>query len=152
MNITNRLKPIAAVNPDQYPEEVLAYFSFYDLEPTNKSVKHIFGTFNSQRWTLAAHIYIPQKAKATVVLLHGYLNHTGQFKHLIKHLLRQNYAVALYDLPGHGLSTGQRGQIDSFAQYTHTLNDFIDAVQPLTAGPYHLVAFSTGASIAVDYL
>jgi alpha-beta hydrolase superfamily lysophospholipase len=152
VNITNQLKPIQKVDPAQYPDSLLAYFCYYGLVPQDDSTQHLFGTFDSQNQTLAAHIYIPQDYKATVVLLHGYLNHSGQFKHLIKRLLRENYAVALYDLPGHGLSTGPRGQINDFDQYTNTLNDFIETIKTLTKGPYHLVGFSTGGGIAVDYL
>jgi len=152
VNITNQLKPIQSVDTTQYPDAVLAYFCFYGLVPQDDGTRHLFGTFDSQNQTLTAHIYIPQDYKATVVLLHGYLNHAGQFKHLIRQLLKENYAVALYDLPGHGLSTGPRGQIDDFAQYTNTLNDFIETINTLTKGPYHLVGFSTGAGIAVDYL
>ena len=152
VNITNQLKPIQNVDTTQYPDAVLAYFRYYDLIPEDDSTRHLFGTFDSQNQTLTAHIYIPQDYKATVVLLHGYLNHAGQFKHLIKQLLKENYAVALYDLPGHGLSTGPGGQIDDFAQYTHTLNDFIEIIKLLTKGPYHLIGFSTGGGIAVDYL
>jgi lysophospholipase len=151
VKLSDQLKAIEAVDPTQYPDSVLAYFRFYELEPQEDTTRHIFGTFESQSWTLAAHIYIPQDYKATIILLHGYLNHSGQFKHLIKHLLKQNYAVALYDLPGHGLSTGPAGQIDDFSQYTQNLKDFIKRIKTLTKGPYHLIGFSTGASVAIDY-
>jgi lysophospholipase len=152
VNITNQLKPIQEVDPAQYPDTVLAYFRYYDLGPEDPATQHLFGTFSSQNQTLAGHVYIPHDCKATVILLHGYLNHAGQFKHLIKKLLKENYAVALYDLPGHGLSTGPSGQIDDFTQYTSSLNDFIEVVKLLTKGPCHLIGFSTGGGIAVDYL
>lgn len=152
MNMIDQLKPIQEADPAQYPDSVLAYFRYYELEPENPAVIHLFGTFTSQNQKLACHLYKTHDCKATVVLLHGYLNHAGQFKHLIKHLLEENYAVALYDLQGHGLSTGPSGQIDDFAQYTHSLNDFIEVIKPLTKAPYHLIGFSAGGAIAVDYL
>ncbi len=110
----------------EYPDSVIEYFKFYGLDFDANDVEHVFGTFESGELVLAGHIYKPKKYKATVITAHGYFDHCGQLGHLIKYLLEAVYAVAAFDLPGHGLSTGQRGAIDDFAQYSQVLIDFAE--------------------------
>ena len=147
-----KLTPIHQANPSEYPAEVQSYLAHYGLDYEMPDVEHLFGSFESDDFTLAAHIYRPSHYTATAVLLHGYLNHTGQFRHLIRHLLENNIAVTVYDLPGHGLSSGQTAVIDSFDQYVQTAQDCIKMAQRFLIGPYHLLGFSTGAAIAIEML
>ncbi len=154
VKIKEQMQPLGSVRSGDYPDCVKMYFDYYglDVEDDIEGVEHLFGTFESSEWTLAANIYRPKEYKATVVLLHGYLNHTGQFKHLIRHLLERGFAVAVYDMPGHGLSSGERAVIDDFSQYTQALVDYTKIVGKLTKGPYHLIGFSTGGTVAIDYM
>lgn len=154
VKIKEQMQPLGSVRSGDYPECVKMYFDYYGLDVENdiEGVEHLFGTFKSSEWTLAANIYRPREYKATVVLLHGYLNHIGQFKHLIRHLLERGFAVAVYDMPGHGLSSGERAVIDDFSQYTQALVDYTKIVGKLTNGPYHLIGFSTGGTVAIDYM
>jgi len=146
------LKPLANCDGRGYPDSAIEYFKFYGLEPADKTTDHFFGTFESGGFTLAGHIYKPQEYKATVFVLHGYFDHCGQLNHLIKYLLEQNHAVACFDLPGHGLSGGQRAAIDDFSQYSRSLTDFVDVAKEQLAGPYHFIGHSTGAAAGLDYL
>lgn len=146
------IEPIETVDPAAYPPAVRAYFSHYGLDGDGYGAEHRFGSFGSGGFTLAAHWYKPARYTATVLLLHGYLNHTGQFRHLIRHLLDNGLAVAVYDLPGHGLSTGEMAAIDAFDQYVQTVQDFMQLVRGHLDGPYHAVGFSTGAAILVEML
>ena len=152
--IKEHMQPLESLGSGDYPDCVKVDFDYYGLDMADdiEGVEHLFGTFESSDWTLAANIYRPKEYKATVVLLHGYLNHTGQFKHLIRHLLERGFAVAVYDMPGHGLSGGERAVIDDFAQYTQTLVDYTKIVGKMLKGPYHLIGFSTGGTIATDYV
>ncbi len=154
VKIKEQMQPLESVRSGDYPDCVKMYFDYYglDAEDDIEGVEHLFGTFESSDWTLSANIYRPKEYKATVVLLHGYLNHTGQFKHLIRHLLERGFAVAVYDMPGHGLSGGERAVIDDFTQYTQTLVDYTEIVAKMVKGPYHLIGFSTGGTVAIDYL
>lgn len=147
------IQPLDTVNPAAYPEAVTGYFAHYGLtSPEESEIEHTFGSFTSNSVKLAAHLYQPQKYRATVLLMHGYLNHSGQFRHLIRHLLENGFAVALFDLPGHGLSGGNSAEITSFEQYVRAMQDFLAIVKPRLQGPYHAVGFSTGAAILVDML
>lgn len=146
------IEPIETVDPASYPEPVAEYFRHYGLDCADSGVTHRFGTFESGGFTLAVHLYEPEQYAATVILLHGYLNHSGQFKNLIRFLLENGYAVVVFDLPGHGLSTGESAAIDSFDQYITVTQDFIQIVKDRLHGPYHAVGFSTGATILIEML
>jgi len=137
-----------------HSEEVVEYFEYYGLDFENEFVglRHIFGRFTSGDNVLVGHIYEPIQYKATVILAHGYFNHCGQLNHLIRHLLGEGFAVAAFDFPGHGLSSGERVAIDDFAQYGRALVDFTDEVKARLNGPYNFAGHSTGGSAMIDYL
>ena len=109
-------------------------------------------SFQSSGYQITGHIFKPKQAVGSVFCLHGYMNHSVQMKQLIRFLTGKNYAVAVFDLPGHGLSSGKRGDIENFSQYTKALQDFIDAAEQKLPRPYNIIGFSTGASIVIDYL
>jgi alpha-beta hydrolase superfamily lysophospholipase len=71
---------------------------------------------------------------------------------LIDHLLENDYAVATFDLPGHGLSEGARCEIDDFSQYALALRDFQQTVNPYIEGPRHFLGHSTGASAILQLM
>ena len=137
-----------------YSDSVESYFDYYglDVEKRQGGVEHIFGRFGSGGFILAGHIFKPREYKGTVVLVHGYLNHCGQLRYLIEYLVGEGYAVAAFDLPGHGLSSGDRAAIDDFSQYTKALRDFAGLMTGKVNGPYHVIGFSNGASVVLDYL
>jgi len=145
---------MGSVSTASYTSETVAdYLSFYGLdhEKRNADLTHILGTFKSGCDTLAGHIYIPANYTAVIVILHGYLNHAGQFKHFTKYFIDKGFAVAHFDMPGHGLSSGGRAEIEDFSDYTDSLNSFTDYVTSILNGPYHLIGFSTGSAVAFDY-
>jgi alpha-beta hydrolase superfamily lysophospholipase len=152
--IRKRMVGLAECEPGEYSKEIEDYFEYYGLgvESEIAGVEHFFGTFESGDYTLAGHIYRPGEYTATVVVLHGYMNHCGQLKHLIRDLLGRSYAVAIYDMPGHGLSSGKRGAIEEYSQYRQTVADFMKVAGGKTDGPYYLIGFSNGGGVAIDYL
>ena len=48
----------------------------------------------------------------TVLLSHGYAEHSGRYVHLRSALTRAGYDVAFYDHSGHGTSEGPRARVD----------------------------------------
>ena len=147
-----QIEPIEQVDPAGYLPTVEKYFAHYGLASDWCDAEHLFGSFESAGFTLAAHLYKPVQYTATVVLLHGYLNHAGQFRHLIRYLLASGFAAAVYDLPGHGLSGGETAAIDSFDEYVQTTQDFLTLVKRHMGGPFHAVGFSTGAAILTEMM
>ena len=148
--ITKQLQPLFTAHI--YSDTTRMYFSHYGLNPAPDTIEHFFGSFTSQGYTLAAHVFVPQTYTATVILLHGFLAHTGQLKEVISFLLDKRYAVAVYDMPGHGLSSGNRGEIGGFTEYTRILDDFIHLTTPHLKTPYHIIGYSTGAATVIDYM
>jgi len=144
------LQPLFDSAPAAIAPPVRAYFEYYGLDVPETD--HRFGFFTSGAYRLAAHVFRPAKPQGTVVVLHGYYDHVGIMKNLIHFLLGKQYAVAAYDLPGHGLSTGERAAIDSFQEYVAALEEFLRLCQPHLPGPFHLVGHSTGGAAALDYL
>jgi alpha-beta hydrolase superfamily lysophospholipase len=92
------------------------------------------------------------KETKMVIVLHGYLNHTGQMKHLIGALLEYGYVVGSFDLPGHGLSEGKAAAVGALSDYTTALEDFVSATQWVCPDKLHLIGFSNGATVGIDEL
>ena len=146
------LKPLRIFDSNGYSDSVLSYFKYYGLDFANDKLKHTFGRFESNGFYLAGHIFEPKEYKATVVILPGFFDHCGQLKHLIAYLIEAGFAVAAFDMPGHGLSSGQKAAIDDFSQYSAALSDFVDIVKLQLKGPFYLIGHSLGAATSLDYL
>lgn len=146
------IMPIAQADGRGYSPAVRAYFDHYGLNGEPFGTEHLFGTFPSGGFTLVGHLFRPAEYTATVILVHGYLNHSGQFRHLIPYLLERGFAVGVFDLPGHGLSTGDEAAIDAMHQYTRAVQDFVTAAGRFVRPPYAAMGFSLGGAIVMDLL
>lgn len=139
-----------------------AYFDHYELDfcpseskPSIAGCLHSIGTFNSASYKLVCQHFLPTKnpLRKTAFLLHGYFDHSGLYKHLIKYLLAQNIAVVIFDLPGHGLSNGAPASIKSFREYSEAFLDCLrEAERQKIAQPWVCIGQSTGAAIIMDAL
>jgi lysophospholipase len=148
---------LLALKPGQKPQpnaDHTAYFSYYglDLEKRYPGVSHHLGYFEAVGFKLATHYYAHPQAVGTCFVLHGYYDHVGLYDHLIDYCLSQNYSVFAYDLPGHGLSTGERVSINSFAEYAQVLDQAVKQFAEQLPRPHIAIAQSTGAAILMDYL
>ncbi len=132
------------------PASIANYFNFYGIN--FYGARHFFGYFTSLSRRISAHVFVPKTPKGALFLLHGYLDHSGTLKPLIHAALSRGFCVAVYDLPGHGLSSGERGAINDFSEYVKTLEDFVAVCSPWLSRPYHLVGHSTGCAIAFEYM
>ena len=95
----------------------------------------------------------PASAKAVLVVVHGHGGHSGIFTKSIEYLVDRNYAVYSFDLRGHGRSPGQRGYINSWAEYREDLAAFLEFVQTKEVGrSLFLIGQSLGGTIALDYV
>ncbi len=137
--------------------KTLQYCHFYkiDFNGSDSNLKEIeqqIGWFDADQYRLVLHYFAPKKPKATVFVFHGYFDHTGLYGHLIRHLLEQNLAVVMYDLPGHGLSSGAPTAITSFEQYQKVMNAAILLCKGHVPEPFYAVGQSTGGAQLFDYL
>lgn len=145
-------RPIMMFDADSQFDSIESYLRFYGLDFEGKGIEHQFLGFKSNGYRLAGHVFVPDGYKATVFLLHGFVCHCGLLGHLIEYLTGHQFAVACFDLPGHGLSGGQRAEIDDFSQYSEALRDFAGEVIPRLHGPYHIIGYSLGGATVLDYL
>jgi acylglycerol lipase len=85
----------------------------------------------------------------TVVLAHGYAEHSGRYEHVGAAFADAGYTTWALDHAGHGQSEGERGSIGSIPSAVADLHAFVD----LTAadGPVFLVGHSMGGLIAAAY-
>ena len=144
------IPPLNLSEPCSEHSSFNSYFDFYKLNVPG--IKHYFGSFESNGYTIAANIFVPEKYKASVFLLHGYFDHAGILKDIIHFLVQKGLAVAAYDMPGHGLSSGERASIDNFKIYADILNDFVSLYKTKFTGPLHVIAHSTGCAVVMEFI
>jgi alpha-beta hydrolase superfamily lysophospholipase len=147
--VKKEMKPLNLSQPPSLSTSAQKYLQFYEIYFPD--IPQYLGTFESRGYDLSAHIFLPSQATATVFLLHGYCDHSGILKNLIRLLVNRRLAVAVYDLPGHGLSGGRACSIDDFTTYVNIFSDFIEICRPHLPQPFHFAGHSTGCAIALEY-
>ena len=148
------LQPLAASQP--LSSEALAYQQFYGLDfPLQQvAVRRQLGRFSAGGYDLVSQVWWPGSAPvATLFVVHGFYDHMGLYRHVIEWGLSLGFVVIACDLPGHGLSSGERASIDDFSQYQEALQGlFIEAQSLALPQPWHLFGQSTGGAIVLDHL
>ncbi len=138
---------------EKTPDEQL-YLGHYKLDTLTEisRLEHRMGCFHSYGFQLACHYWLPENPKGTVFILHGYFDHVGLYGKLIRYLLAKNYAIVAIDLPGHGLSSGERISIDSFNRYVGIFAELLERSISHLPKPWTGVGQSTGGAILMNYL
>ncbi|MGB2130696.1 MAG: alpha/beta hydrolase [Marinobacterium sp.] len=127
--------------------EVQAYLDHYGLQQAAAVSCYSIGTELVGEIELVVQHFRRAHSRGTVVLVHGYTDHAGLYRHLITHLLEQHWDVLVYDLPGHGLSGGQRLVIDSFDTYARQLSTILRRHEQRLTAPWVGLGQSTGCAI-----
>ena len=134
--------------------EASTYLEHYGLVrlTAKEQALHSLGALPLGGYSIACQYWLPPAPVGTVFVLHGYFDHMGLYGHLFDYLLKQNLVVVAFDLPGHGLSDGERVTIASFDHYV----DIFDALLALAfehlPQPWHGVGQSTGGAILLKHL
>ena len=97
--------------------------------------------------------WIPdEEPQRGLLIVHGLGEHCGRWDHVARFFADRGYAVAAFDLRGHGQSEGTRAYADSF-------NDFVDDVQGIVESglvrtdiPWVLYGHSLGGLVCTYYL
>ncbi len=94
-----------------------------------------------------------QDSKGTVLLIHGYAEHSGRYRLLADVLTSVGWNVAAMDYRGHGQSGGRRAHIDDFEQYMEDMRSFIAEVKSddMAGGMQVLLGHSQGGLIAARF-
>lgn len=131
-----------------------AYLNDYNINFSEKhlSLEHGFGYVKAAGFNIATHYWLPENAIGTLVVVHGYYDHVGVFSHPIQFALQHNLAVLAFDLPGHGLSSGEPAAIDSFDQYGDVLAEILQLSAKMLPTPLYALGQSTGSAVLMNYL
>ena len=148
--VRSELRPLQFEGEPTHTASAEAYFRHYGLDV--EGARHRFGTFVSGRHVLCAQVFEPGQPRGTVLIAHGYYDHAGVWRHVIRSLVARGYTVGVYDQPGHGLSSGARATIADFAEYVSAFGDFFELMRGRTPAPHHAVAHSMGGGVVADYL
>jgi alpha-beta hydrolase superfamily lysophospholipase len=128
------------------------YASYYGIDFSDRARQHL-GRIQVDEFAVAVQVWLPPQARGTLIILHGYYDHMGLYRHLISWALQRGLAVMAFDLPGHGLSSGERASIDCFLRYQKVLDEvLIHASGWGLPAPWHLLGQSTGGAILIDKL
>ncbi|MBB3330761.1 alpha-beta hydrolase superfamily lysophospholipase [Halomonas campaniensis] len=145
--------PAAAAPGGDHLERYLGHYGLAPLLAEHVGL-HV-GYVEAGNFRLWTQVWSPARPVGTAFVVHGYFDHLGLYRHLLERLLDRNWRVVLWDLPGHGLSSGARASIDDFDDYggcLHALQQHLEE-EGLAPRPWIGVGQSTGAAIlATDAL
>lgn len=107
----------------------------------------------ADKLTLHSESWLPEgDPRAAIVVVHGYGEHLGRYRHVADYFVKQGYAVYALDHRGHGQSEGLRAYVHSFDQFVEDLHVYVEQVQ--SAQPEHklfILGHSMGALISLLY-
>lgn len=157
LKLANQLKlQLGSFSPVGQPTQLSTlsrdYLDFYQLPLPNGQYSVSLGTYDIKQQSIFCASWRPTHATATALIVHGYMDHLGLYNHLINFLLSKNIAVVCFDLPGHGLSTGEPGHINDFVEYTAVLKGLINICQQHFPAPLHGLGQSMGGAILLKHL
>ena len=134
--------------------EANAYLRHYALARLldNEQIRYGLGALPCCGYHIACQYWLPRAPAATVFVVHGYFDHMGLYGHLFEYLLKHNFAVLAFDLPGHGLSDGERVAIASFDHYVEVFDTLLRHTGQHLPRPWHAVGQSTGGAIVLKHL
>jgi len=134
--------------------EIAKYHDYYGTHFTQRfaGLEQRIGWVDTNDFRIVLQTFVPSNVKATVFLFHGYFDHAGIYKHLIRFLIKSGFAVAIYDMPGHGLSSGTPAAISSFQQYQDAMDACLTVCKNYMVEPFHAIGQSTGAAVLIDRL
>jgi len=153
VDLAGALRPWTGVTGDTSAESLAAYRTAYGLRIPTDCV-HRAGLGEIGPWRIAVQCFTPPQPRARVLFVHGYMDHAAVWRYVVTALLEKDCEVLLFDLPGHGLSSGPRAAIDDFAEYRRVTGAVLRFCQDECAPPLPLsaVGHSTGAGVLADLL
>ena len=96
--------------------------------------------------------WIPERARATVLIVHGFAEHSGRYEHVGRFLAERGFAAHAYDHRGHGRSAGRRCHVDRFNEYLDDLTIVLEQVRADRPGdPAFLVGHSMGGLVVATF-
>lgn len=92
-------------------------------------------------------------AKAALILVHGFGEHSGRYEHVARYFTERGFAVYAIDHEGHGKSDGTPGHVERFSVYFDGVTRIVERARAEQGDiPLFLVGHSMGGLIAAAYL
>ncbi len=88
------------------------------------------------------------KSKATVLISHGYAEHSGRYEYAARYLTEKDYAVYAIDHYGHGQSDGIRADVPYFEIFTTDLYKLFTIAKKKEQNDIFLLGHSLGGAIS----
>jgi alpha-beta hydrolase superfamily lysophospholipase len=136
---------------------MLEYLRSYGL-PAPPAARYGYARLPSpqanHRVSLFGQAWVPSHAIGTIVLFHGYAEHSANYSRLVQEFVENQFAVITMDLRGHGLSEGPIGHCESSATYAEDIEFFLSEVFPLVLPnrPLYIWGHSLGAMVGLQTL
>ena len=93
--------------------------------------------------------WVPENAKAAIVISHGWSEHAGRYDALAKWFADFGYEVHALDHRGHGKSDGKRGHVARWQDYATDLEQLRSSLEQKTQ---YLLGHSMGGMISILHL
>lgn len=94
----------------------------------------------------------PEEPTRGMLIHHGLGEHSGRWHHVARFFVKQGYAVAAFDMRGHGESEGTRAYVHSFTDFLDDVEDIVQSDLVRTDLPWVLYGHSLGGLISTHYL
>jgi len=151
--------PDFSLSPFQKSPAIQDYLDFYhlDFSTQNPLIKQSLGFYPVEDEQIFVQYFNQESSKECVLLVHGYTDHAGLFRHVIEKLLKRGKSVFIFDFPGHGLSSGERSNIDNFDRYRKVLDSMINLLletqkENNKSPVLNVIAQSMGAAVFMHWL
>ncbi len=95
---------------------------------------------------------IPENPIASIVILHGYAEHSGRYLHVMEYFAGKDFAVFAPDERGHGRTAKTLGDIESFRLVLEDVDILVtQASEKFPTRPVFMLGHSMGGLLAVLY-
>ena len=115
---------------------------------------HFEGQFGDELYFQSWMPAVPKSQTApTLIISHGIGEHSDCYARLAQSMVHRGWSVFGWDLRGHGRSSGKRGFIKNFSDYTDDLSHFVDFLtrNKRVPGELAVLGHSMGALITLKY-
>ena len=89
--------------------------------------------------------------KATILIVHGYAEHSGRYEHVARYLTERGYAVYAPDHYGHGKSDGIRSDVPYFELFSTDLYKLYTIARNKEKNDIFLLGHSMGGAIGAHF-
>lgn len=92
-----------------------------------------------------------EKPRATIIIAHGYAEHSGRYTYTAEYLVRQGFAVYAPDHYGHGKSDGTKADVPKFEVFTTDLYKLYTIAKNKEKNDIFLLGHSMGGAIGAHF-